>query len=38
MIDFFWAAIIGSILGAILGGVIALAAQWRETDWEEDED
>jgi hypothetical protein len=37
MIDFFWAALIGGILGAVLGGGIVLAAQWRETDLDDED-
>lgn len=37
MIDFFWATLIG-VFGAALGAGITLAAQWRQTDWKEDEE
>jgi NhaP-type Na+/H+ or K+/H+ antiporter len=36
-IDFFWAALIGSVIGAALGIGVVLASQWRETDWDDEE-
>ena len=38
MIDFFWAALIGGTIGVASGVCAILAAQWRKTDWKEDED
>jgi hypothetical protein len=38
MIDFFWAALIGGVMGAAGLLCAILAAQWRKTDWKEDED
>jgi hypothetical protein len=32
MLDFFWSALIGSIIGAALGACVALAERWRKTD------
>lgn len=36
-IDFFWAAMVGTILGAAIGGGIVLMAQWRDTNWDDEE-
>ena len=35
---FFWDTLIGGVFGASLGAGAVLAAQWRKTDWKEDED
>jgi hypothetical protein len=37
-INFLWGALIGGVVLAALCAGVALAAQWRETDWKEDED
>ena len=38
MINFFWAALIGSVIGAALGIGVVLAERWRDTNWKEDEE
>ena len=38
MVDFFWAALIGGVIIAALCAGVTLAAQWRKTDWKENED
>jgi NhaP-type Na+/H+ or K+/H+ antiporter len=35
MIEFFWAALIGSVMGAAVGVCAILAARWRNTNWED---
>jgi hypothetical protein len=37
-INFFWIALIGGVVIAALCAGVGLAAQWRETNWKEDED
>jgi hypothetical protein len=37
-INFLWGALIGGVVLAALCAGVALAAQWRETDWKENED
>ena len=35
---FFWAALMSGVMGAAVGVCAILAAQWRNTNWEEDKD
>jgi len=35
---FFWVTLAVGVIGAALGAGAVLAAQWRKTDWKEDED
>jgi hypothetical protein len=35
---FFWVTLAVGVIGAALGAGAVLAAQWRETDWNEDEE
>lgn len=36
-IDFFWIALIGGVMIAALCAGVGLAAQWRETSWDDED-